>query len=255
MRCHKTLSKFVKSLTCGGIDFMGPFPSSRGNKYILVVVDYLTKWVEAKALPTNDARVVSKFLKFSSPDSVAPLAHHKMRTLWALAPAYKTKPSGVSLQVSVGKACHLPIEAQAQSLLGPYSIQNFDKESAGEQKRNPMTTKIKNAFFNDFPDCEDSRAYGSALHHTRIYSTGASHLLDSVVDILRKSTGFDRGGLKILGFLSVNLHNIAVGTRAILSMGDDGGTVCSRKGQKESQKQPNQARDGKDKVKSSQSSQ
>nr|GEV20180.1 reverse transcriptase domain-containing protein [Tanacetum cinerariifolium] len=46
-----------------GIDFMGPFPSSRGNKYILVAVDYLSKWVEAKTLPTNDARIVCKFLK------------------------------------------------------------------------------------------------------------------------------------------------------------------------------------------------
>nr|GFB35284.1 reverse transcriptase domain-containing protein [Tanacetum cinerariifolium] len=46
-----------------GIDFMGPFPSSRGNKYILVAVDYLSKWVEVKALPKNDARVVCKFLK------------------------------------------------------------------------------------------------------------------------------------------------------------------------------------------------
>nr|GEW22873.1 reverse transcriptase domain-containing protein [Tanacetum cinerariifolium] len=46
-----------------GIDFMGPFLSSRGNKYILIAVDYLSKWVEAKALPTNDARVVCKFLK------------------------------------------------------------------------------------------------------------------------------------------------------------------------------------------------
>nr|GEW50149.1 reverse transcriptase domain-containing protein [Tanacetum cinerariifolium] len=46
-----------------GIDFIGPFSSSKGNKYILVAVDYLSKWVEAKALPTNDARVVVKFLK------------------------------------------------------------------------------------------------------------------------------------------------------------------------------------------------
>ncbi|GJR41564.1 reverse transcriptase domain-containing protein [Tanacetum coccineum] len=46
-----------------GIDFMGPFPSSRGNNYILVAVDYLSKWVKAKSLPTNDARVVCKFLK------------------------------------------------------------------------------------------------------------------------------------------------------------------------------------------------
>nr|GEZ41306.1 reverse transcriptase domain-containing protein [Tanacetum cinerariifolium] len=46
-----------------GIDFMEPFPYSRGNTYILVAVDYLSKWVEAKALPTNDAHVVVKFLK------------------------------------------------------------------------------------------------------------------------------------------------------------------------------------------------
>nr|GFA07501.1 reverse transcriptase domain-containing protein [Tanacetum cinerariifolium] len=46
-----------------GIDFIGPFPSSKGNKYILVAIDYLSKWVEAKALPTKDARVVVKFLK------------------------------------------------------------------------------------------------------------------------------------------------------------------------------------------------
>nr|GEW43670.1 reverse transcriptase domain-containing protein [Tanacetum cinerariifolium] len=45
-----------------GIDFMGPFLSLKGNKYILVAVDYLSKSVEAKALPTNDARVVVKIL-------------------------------------------------------------------------------------------------------------------------------------------------------------------------------------------------
>nr|GEU65673.1 reverse transcriptase domain-containing protein [Tanacetum cinerariifolium] len=46
-----------------GIDFMRPIPSSKGNKYILVAINYLSKWVEAKALPTNDARVVVKILK------------------------------------------------------------------------------------------------------------------------------------------------------------------------------------------------
>ncbi|GKE74724.1 reverse transcriptase domain-containing protein [Tanacetum coccineum] len=46
-----------------GLDFIGPFPDSRGKKYILVVVDYVSKWVETQALPTNDARVVVKFLK------------------------------------------------------------------------------------------------------------------------------------------------------------------------------------------------
>ncbi|XP_048228900.1 uncharacterized protein LOC125369783 [Ricinus communis] len=46
-----------------GIDFMGPFPSSNGNKYILVAVEYFSKWLEARALPTDDARVVCRFLK------------------------------------------------------------------------------------------------------------------------------------------------------------------------------------------------
>ncbi|GJW82738.1 reverse transcriptase domain-containing protein [Tanacetum coccineum] len=46
-----------------GIDFMGPFPSSGKNKYILVAVDYVSKWVEVEALPTNDACVVVRFLK------------------------------------------------------------------------------------------------------------------------------------------------------------------------------------------------
>nr|GEY39971.1 hypothetical protein [Tanacetum cinerariifolium] len=44
-------------------------------KYILVAVDYLSKWVEAKALPMNDARVVVKFLislfsRFGTPKAI-----------------------------------------------------------------------------------------------------------------------------------------------------------------------------------------
>nr|GFA11689.1 reverse transcriptase domain-containing protein [Tanacetum cinerariifolium] len=56
-------TRMPTSLSKTGIDFIGPFLSLRGNKYIFVAVDYLLKWVEAKALPTNDARVVCKFLK------------------------------------------------------------------------------------------------------------------------------------------------------------------------------------------------
>ncbi|WJZ89333.1 hypothetical protein VitviT2T_008559 [Vitis vinifera] len=46
-----------------GIDFMGPFPMSFGNSYILVGVDYVSKWVEAIPCKHNDHRVVFKFLK------------------------------------------------------------------------------------------------------------------------------------------------------------------------------------------------
>ncbi|CAN6562542.1 unnamed protein product [Malus baccata var. baccata] len=46
-----------------GIDFMGPFPSSHGFTYILLAVDSVSKWVEAKATRTNDSKVVANFIR------------------------------------------------------------------------------------------------------------------------------------------------------------------------------------------------
>ncbi|GJY59901.1 reverse transcriptase domain-containing protein [Tanacetum coccineum] len=62
-RCLKYAINVCESLMYGVSYFMGHFVFTMGNKYILIAVDYLSKWVEAKALPTNDARVVVKFLK------------------------------------------------------------------------------------------------------------------------------------------------------------------------------------------------
>ncbi|CAM8966547.1 unnamed protein product [Rhodiola kirilowii] len=44
---------------------MGLFPSSFGNQYILVAVDYEPKWVDAIASPTCDAKTVTKMFKKS----------------------------------------------------------------------------------------------------------------------------------------------------------------------------------------------
>ena len=52
----------VKLFELWGMDFMGPFPSSFSNLYILLVVDYVSKWVEAIPTHTNDVNVVVKFL-------------------------------------------------------------------------------------------------------------------------------------------------------------------------------------------------
>nr|GEV99336.1 reverse transcriptase domain-containing protein [Tanacetum cinerariifolium] len=46
-----------------GIDFMGPFSKSHKFEYIPVAIDYMSKWVESEALPTNDARVMINFIK------------------------------------------------------------------------------------------------------------------------------------------------------------------------------------------------
>ena len=46
-----------------GIDFIGPFPPSFGNLYIMLAVDYVSKWVEAIACPRNDVNTIVSFLQ------------------------------------------------------------------------------------------------------------------------------------------------------------------------------------------------
>ncbi|RDY13155.1 Retrovirus-related Pol polyprotein from transposon 17.6, partial [Mucuna pruriens] len=54
---------FCEVFDVWGIDFMGPFPVSNGYSYILLAVDYVSRWVEAVPTRTNDAKVVVDFLK------------------------------------------------------------------------------------------------------------------------------------------------------------------------------------------------
>nr|GEW31268.1 reverse transcriptase domain-containing protein [Tanacetum cinerariifolium] len=136
-----------------GIDFIGPFPSSRGNKYILVAVDYLSKWVEAKALPTNDARVVVNFFKslfarFGTPraiindrgihfcnDQFAKVMLNKLDdALWALRTAFKT-PIGCTLYKLVyEKSCYLPIKLEHKAYWA-LKHANFDLKTAGDHHK------------------------------------------------------------------------------------------------------------------------
>ncbi|XP_027181858.1 uncharacterized protein LOC113780247 [Coffea eugenioides] len=54
---------FVEIFDVWGIDFMGSFPTSFGFLYILLAVDYVSKWVEAKAIRTNGSKVVADFIR------------------------------------------------------------------------------------------------------------------------------------------------------------------------------------------------
>ncbi|GJU04990.1 DNA-directed DNA polymerase [Tanacetum coccineum] len=84
-----------------GIDIMGPFPPSFGNVYILLAVDYVSKWVGAKATKTNDAKVVANFVKANIFSSLPPQINGQAEVskdwsnklgdaLWAYRTAYKT---------------------------------------------------------------------------------------------------------------------------------------------------------------------
>ncbi|GJR50070.1 reverse transcriptase domain-containing protein [Tanacetum coccineum] len=123
------------------IDFMGPLPKSYKFEYILVAVDYVSKWAEAQALPTNDARVVITFLKklFSCFGMPKALISNRVENtnkalkrilektvkdnpviwsrklddaLWAFRTAYKTPTGTTPYKFIYGKNCHLPFKIE-----------------------------------------------------------------------------------------------------------------------------------------------
>ena len=59
------LSWYVEIFYIRDIDFMGPFRPSFGFVYILLVVDYVSKWIEAKSTRTYNTKVVVDFLKIN----------------------------------------------------------------------------------------------------------------------------------------------------------------------------------------------
>ncbi|GJY99114.1 reverse transcriptase domain-containing protein [Tanacetum coccineum] len=201
-----------------GIDFMGPFLSSRENKYILVAVDYLSKWVKAKALPINDAKVVVKFLKslfvrFETPRAIIndrgtyfcndkfakvmskfgvthrlSTAYHPQTSgqvevlddaLWAFRIAYKTPIGCTPYKLVYGKTCHLPIELEHRAYWA-LKHANFDLKTAGDH------CKLQLNELNELRD----QAYENSL----IYKERTKKLHDSKI----KNRIFNVGDLVLL---------------------------------------------------------
>ncbi|GJU38952.1 reverse transcriptase domain-containing protein [Tanacetum coccineum] len=134
-----------------GIDFMGPFLSSHGNKYILIAVDYLLKWVEAKVLPTNDARVVVKFLKslfarFGTPRAIISdrgtyfcndqfaKVMSKYRVTHRIATAYHPQTSGQVERVITVKAQLNELKSREASLMRILDIEREDEEASNDSR-------------------------------------------------------------------------------------------------------------------------
>nr|GEV62388.1 reverse transcriptase domain-containing protein [Tanacetum cinerariifolium] len=189
-----------------GIDFMGPFPSSRGNRYILVAIDYLSKWVEAKALPTNDARVVVKILKslfsrFETPraiisdrgtylcnDKFAKLmskygvthrlatAYHPQTSRQAFRTAYKTPIGCTPYKLVYGKSCHLPIELEHKAYWTLKQV-NFDLKTTGDHRKLQLNELHDQAYENYLIYKEKTKKLHDSNIENHIFNVGERVLL------------------------------------------------------------------------------
>ena len=59
------------------VDLLGPLPeSAKGNRYVIVVGDYFSRWMEALPIPNQEASTVAEklvdevFLRFSPPEQL-----------------------------------------------------------------------------------------------------------------------------------------------------------------------------------------
>ncbi|GJS03022.1 reverse transcriptase domain-containing protein [Tanacetum coccineum] len=170
-----------------GIDFMGPFPSSRGNKYILVAVDYLSKWVEAKALPTNDARVVvsnrslKRILERTVGKNYASWSDKLDDALWAFRTAFKTPIGCTPYKLVYGKSCHLPIELEHKAYWA-LKHANFDLKTAGDHRKlqlNELNELRDQAYENSLIYKEKTKKLHDSKIKNHIFNVGDRVLLSN----------------------------------------------------------------------------
>nr|GEX94182.1 reverse transcriptase domain-containing protein [Tanacetum cinerariifolium] len=157
-----------------GIDFMGPFSSSRWNKYILVAVDYLSKWVEAKVEVSN--RGLKHIIERTVGKNHASWSDKLDDALWAFRTAYKT-PIGYTLYKLVhGNACYLSIELEHKAYRA-LKHANFDLQTASDRRKVQLNELHDQAYENSLIYKENTKRLHDSKIKDRVFNIGDRVLL------------------------------------------------------------------------------
>ncbi|GJV20419.1 reverse transcriptase domain-containing protein [Tanacetum coccineum] len=172
MRCHKTLSKFAKSLTFGALILWW-----RSECHLHRLSTAYHPQTSGQVEVSN--RGLKRILERTVGENRASWSDKLDDALWAFRTAYKTPIGCTPYKLVYGKACHLPVELEHKAYWA-LKHTNFDIKTAGDHRKvqlNELNELRDHAYENSLIYKEKTKRIHDAKIKNRVFNVGDQVLL------------------------------------------------------------------------------